>query len=115
MNRSTFNYALIVVIAVILYNCMFSTRVNESNKFDYNNSPIPIDSNANIDSSFGDNNYSTLIGIVDRIKLNGNSCDSISGARISVIDGAWIVSCNNSRYEYEFRDIGGKLEFKVIR
>lgn len=48
------------------------------------------------------------------INSNGNRCNSISSISYTG-DRAFSIECNIRQYEYQFRDIGGKLDYKVIR
>lgn len=86
-----------------------------SQSVSHSDSPVPIENNADIQESFTKNNYANLSDVVAAIKLRGNSCDTVSSARVSVIDGAWSIQCNSLRYEYEIKDVGGKIEMMVIR
>lgn len=47
------------------------------------------------------------------IKLYGYRCDSVNYAMRSSWDGSIRVTCNQSQYVYELKDVGGNWRVKV--
>jgi len=47
------------------------------------------------------------------VKLYGYKCDSVNFALRSNWDGSFSVSCNNNRYSYKIKDVGGRWTVKV--
>jgi hypothetical protein len=114
---SLIKYALIVLFGIGVYSCVAKTE-NSSTQISApvnTNSPIPLDQSASIDEPFSKDQFGLLAAIVDSIHSRGNSCNTVSRATVSSFDGRWTITCDNHRYEYEFKDVGGKLEYKVIR
>jgi DNA-directed RNA polymerase subunit RPC12/RpoP len=81
----------------------------------YSKSPVPLDQGAYIEDFYTKDNYALLDALVKEIRNRGNVCDTVKTARLSQWDGATTILCNNLKYEYEFKDVGGVLQFKVIR
>ncbi len=115
---STFFKVIIGVLVVLWVIGTLSNKDGTSTTASTNNysgSLIPLDDSVDLDEKFTMNGYSNLILAVSSIQQKGNVCDSVTSARVSVYDGAWSLQCNNLRYEYEFKDVGGIIEIKVIR
>lgn len=107
---------MVIIGCIIVASCLGSlNKPSKENPVNYSNSPVPLDAGAYIEEPFTRNNFSTLVAAINLIKLNGNTCDSVRTARASVYDGTFVISCNDLKYEYEIKDVGGKIDFKVIR
>jgi len=52
-------------------------------------------------------------GLQGLVMLYGYKCDSVSYASRSSWDGSFRVTCNNNRYVYEVKDVGGRWTVKV--
>ncbi len=52
-------------------------------------------------------------GLQGLVMLYGYKCDSVSYASRSSWDGNFRVTCNNNRYVYEVKDVGGRWTVKV--
>lgn len=116
---------LTIVSVVIVGSCIFSggaSRQNEPAKSSgmeiwdkkkaLRDLTTPIEDYSRIPDFFVDER--TISSFVLLIKANGNSCNSISSISAPSVN-TFNVECNNSQYEYQFKDIGGKLDYKVIR
>jgi hypothetical protein len=114
---SLITMAVVVLVATVIVGSCISANGSKpvDNSASYTNSPIPLDAGVHLDDVFVNNNYAVLVAAVDTIHTHGNACDSIRTARTSVYDGTMVISCNDLKYEYEIKDVGGKLAFKVIR
>jgi hypothetical protein len=114
---SIVQYALLVLFGIIVYSCATTKdkAQDQSTPNQHINAPIPIEASASIDEPFSKDGYTLLSATVDSIISRGNSCNIVSMATVSSFDGSWTISCDNHKYEYEFKDVGGKLEYKVVR
>ena len=118
IKKKASRFSIIAVISIALI-ILFSylTEKDDAPKIQpvvYTNAPVPLDKKAHLDNIFVSNNYALLTLSVNAIKERGNRCDAVTTARRSLYDDSIVILCNDLRYEYEMRDIGGKLDFKVI-
>lgn len=107
-------YFLIVLFVALFYSCVSGGNSKPESKTDFSDSPVTLDNNAYIESAFYKNNYSLLLATTSQIKIRGNECNSVTSATVSSWDGSFTLVCNNNRYKYNFKDVGGKIQYTVI-
>lgn len=57
---------------------------------------------------------SAVQGAQDMVILSGYKCDTVSNQpHFSQWDGSVTVICNNNRYVYELKDVGGRWTVRV--
>ena len=64
----------------------------------------PIENDAVISEQM---NPELISAVADVVKAFGYRCDSVSSARPLRSEDGFAIVCNNYRYSYELRDIGG--------
>jgi hypothetical protein len=70
----------------------------------------PIESDAVISEQM---NSELISAVADVVKAFGYRCDSVSSARPLVWEEGFAIVCNNYRYTYEIRDVGGNWKVFV--
>lgn len=114
--------AIIVICLVVLGALMFGTGSGKSNtgkmpieekKAALEQVGVPFEDISRIPDALAKKPASIPL-MVSAIQIVGNKCDSISSIKTDYDEGLK-VECNEGRYEYQFKDVGGKMQYKVIR
>ena len=70
---------------------------------------VKIESNAVISDSIKNSGKEAELinALVGLVRHRGYACSSVSAALPFIFGGGYTLRCNNNRYSYEIRDIGG--------